>query len=64
MKSQTSTAFDTLNGREMILERDLMMAVGFRLPEYNEEEKTSGREFSSDKKIVPANRRNNPKEGL
>ena len=53
-----------LNGREMILERDLMMAVGFRLPEYNEEEKTSGREFSSDKKIVPANRRNNPKEGL
>ena len=41
-----------------------MMAVGFRLPEYNEEEKTSGREFSSDKKIVPANRRNNPKEGL
>ena len=34
-----------LNGREMILERDLMMAVGFRLPELTEEEKGSGKEF-------------------
>ena len=34
-----------LNGREMILERDLMMAVGFRMPELTEEEKGSGKEF-------------------
>jgi magnesium chelatase family protein len=53
-----------LNGREMILERDLMMAVGFRLPEYNEDEKSSGREFSRDKMIVPANRRKNLEEEL
>ena len=35
-----------LNSREMILERDLMTAVSFRLPEYKEEEYSSGREFS------------------
>ena len=43
-----------LNGRDMILERDLMMAVGFRLPEISEEEKNTGREFDIDKKITPA----------
>lgn len=44
-----------LNGREKILERDLMMAVGFRLPEYNEEH-FSGREFDKEKKIVSGHR--------
>ena len=42
-----------LNGRDMILERDLMMAVGFRLPEVSEEEKNTGREFDMNKKITP-----------
>ena len=41
-----------LNGREMILERDLMTAVGFRLPEINDEEHLSGKEFDRDKKIL------------
>ena len=45
-----------LNGREMILERDLMTAVSFRLPEYSEDKKMSGREFSKDKKILSASR--------
>ena len=40
-----------LNGREMILERDLMTAVGFRLPEYSEDEYSSGREFEPGKRI-------------
>ena len=36
-----------LDGRETILERDLMMAVGFRLPEEQSEEKhSSGREYT------------------
>ena len=37
----------------MILERDLMMAVGFRLPEVSEEEKNTGRELDMNKKITP-----------
>lgn len=41
-----------LSGREMILERDLMTAVGFRLPELSEEENLSGKEFSREKKIL------------
>ena len=51
-----------LNGREQILERDLMMAVGFRLPEYREEEKMSGREFSREKRIVSSRRSQNREE--
>ena len=41
-----------LSGREMILERDLMTAVGFRLPELSEEENLSGKEFGREKKIL------------
>ena len=48
-----------LNGREKILERDLMTAVGFRLPEYTEEEYPSGREFSKNKRIPHTAARHN-----
>jgi len=41
-----------LDGREMILERDLMMAVGFRIPEMSDEDEYSGRVFGKDKKIT------------
>ena len=34
-----------LNGRDRILERDLMMAVGFRLPEFSDEEYSTGKEL-------------------
>ena len=33
-----------LNGREKILERDLMMAVGFRLPEISDDDYPSRKE--------------------
>ena len=53
-----------LEGREQILERDLMMAVGFRVSESRDDEdygagtrasgrRASGREFRKDVKIVP-----------
>ena len=35
-----------LNGRERILERDLMMAVGFRLPEFSDDDYSTGKELS------------------
>lgn len=47
-----------LEGREKILERDLLMAVGFRMPEESaQEEKGSGREYRRDMKIGTAQRR-------
>ena len=47
-----------LEGREKILERDLMTAVGFRMPEESTEESglASG-EYGGSMKIVPSGRR-------
>ena len=40
-----------LDGREVILERDLMTAIGFRVAESREEDSSSGREFRRNMKI-------------
>ena len=40
-----------LDGREEILERDLMTAVGFRVTEPREEDSSSGREFRRNVRI-------------
>jgi magnesium chelatase family protein len=46
-----------LDGREKILERDLMMAVGFRMPEEDtQESKAPAGEYNSNMKIKPLNR--------
>ena len=46
-----------LDGREKILERDLMMAVGFRMPEEDtQKSKAPAGEYNSNMKIKPLNR--------